>query len=87
MEKIETGEIITMIDDNGKTQDMEVLKTLALDGKEYAVVGYVEELQQKTDEEIDVFFLRVDNDEQLSLIENDEELEKVSAAFNEAKEE
>ncbi|WP_050184180.1 DUF1292 domain-containing protein [Domibacillus robiginosus] len=86
MEKIETGEIITMIDDNGYTQDMEVLGTLTLEGKEYAAVGYAEELQKKSDEEIEVFFLRVDDEEQLSIIENNGELEKVTAAFNEAEE-
>ncbi|KIL45385.1 DUF1292 domain-containing protein [Jeotgalibacillus soli] len=87
MDKIEVGEILTLMDENDKEQKMELLGTLILEGKEYVAVGFAEELQEESEEDFDVFLLRVDGDEQLSVIENDEEFEKVSAAFEEAREE
>jgi uncharacterized protein YrzB (UPF0473 family) len=87
MEKIEVGDIFTLIDENDQEQEIEVLGTMSLEGTEYAAVGFVEEIQEESEEDIDVFFLRVEDDEQLTIIESDEEFDKVSAAFEEAGEE
>ncbi|KIL48203.1 DUF1292 domain-containing protein [Jeotgalibacillus soli] len=83
-EKIEIGDILTLIDENDQEQEIEVLGTLSLDGMDYAAVGFVEEIQGETEEDIDVFFLRIENEDQLTVIEDDNEFEKVSAAFEEA---
>jgi hypothetical protein len=48
---------------------------------EYVAVGLVEDIQQETGEDIDIFFFRVEEDGNLSHIESDEEFEQVSAAF------
>lgn len=87
MEKIEVGDIFTLIDENDQEQEIEVLGTLNIEEVEYVAVGFAEEIKEETEEDIDVFFLRVEEDEQLSIIESDEEFDRVSAAFKEAEEE
>lgn len=84
MEKVEVGDIFTLIDENDQEQEIEVLGTMNLEGTDYAAVGFVDQIQEDSEEEIDVFFLRVEDDEQLSIIESDEEFDQVSAAFEEA---
>ncbi|WP_017381034.1 DUF1292 domain-containing protein [Paenisporosarcina sp. TG-14] len=86
MEKIEVGNIFTLIDDKDEEQEIEVLGLLSIDEIEYAAVSFAEESQEESEEDIDVFFLRVEEDEELSIIESDEEFEKVSLAFQEAQE-
>lgn len=86
MEKIEVGNIFTLIDDKDEEQEIEVLGLLSIDEIEYAAVSFAEDSQVESEEDIDVFFLRVEEDEELSLIESDEEFEKVSMAFQEAQE-
>jgi uncharacterized protein YrzB (UPF0473 family) len=46
-------------------------------------VGFAEDVRQESDEDIDIFFLKVDEDGDFSAIESDEEFDKVSAAFDE----
>lgn len=81
MEKIEVGEIFTLSDESDQEQEVEVLGTMNVEGAEYIAVGFVEDVQKETDEDIDIFFLRVEHDGELSYIESDKEFEKVSAAF------
>jgi len=83
MEPIKVGDIFTLMDENDQEQEIEVLGTLSIDGVDYAAVGFSEEILEETEEDIDVFFLRVEDDEQLSVIESDEEFDMVSAAFTE----
>jgi len=83
MEKIQVGDIFTLMDENDQEQEIEVLGTLSIDGVDYAAVGFTEEILEETEEDIDVFFLRVEEDEELSIIESDEEFEMVSSAFKE----
>lgn len=85
-EKIEVGSIITVLDEDDQEQQMEVLGLLTVDKTEYAAVGFIEDIQAETEEDIDIFFFRVEEDGELSFIENDEEFEKVSVAFSEAEE-
>ncbi|TDL83145.1 DUF1292 domain-containing protein [Peribacillus frigoritolerans] len=87
MDKIEVGEIFTISDENDQEQEVEVLGVLEVDGTEYAAVGFVEEIQQETDEDIDIYFLRVDEEGDFTAIESDDEFDKVSAAFDELMEE
>ncbi|OIK12736.1 DUF1292 domain-containing protein [Peribacillus sp. B-H-3] len=83
MEQIETGKVLQVEDENGGKQDVEVLGTINITGTEYAAVSLVEDIQEVSNEDIDVFFLRVGRDGNLTSIESDEEFEKVSAAFDE----
>jgi uncharacterized protein YrzB (UPF0473 family) len=82
MEKIEVGEIFTITDDNGEEQEVEVLGMINIEGTEYAAVGFVEDLRQEGEEDIDVFFLKMDAEGDLAFIEGEEEFEKVSQAFD-----
>ncbi|WP_369900564.1 DUF1292 domain-containing protein [Bacillus manliponensis] len=83
MAEIEVGEIFTLSDESNEEQEVEVLGVMSVEGAEYIAVGFVEDIQQETEEDIDIFFLRVEEDGEFSYIENDEDFEKVSAAFEE----
>lgn len=84
MEKIEVGDIFTLMDENDQEQEIEVLGALTLDGVEYVAVAFADEIDEDAvGEDIDVFFLRVEEGDQLSIIESDEEFDQVSAAFKE----
>lgn len=87
MEKIEVGEIFTISDENDQEEEVEVLATVDIDGTEYIAVCFVEDVQEDSEEDIDIFFLKVDEDGDLSALESDEEFDKVSAAFEEVFEE
>lgn len=87
MEKHEVGEIFTITDENNEDLEVEVLAAINLEGTEYVAVGLVEDIQEETEEDIDVFFLKVDEDGEFSAVESDEEFDKVSAAFDEIMEE
>ncbi|MDQ0859445.1 DUF1292 domain-containing protein [Bacillus sp. V2I10] len=87
MDKIEVGEIFTISDENDQEQEVEVLGVLTVEGTEYVAVGFVEEIQQETEEDIDIYFLRVDEEGDFTAIESDDEFDKVSAAFDELMEE
>ena len=87
MNKIEVGEIFTITDENDEEQEVEVLAAINLEGTEYVAVGFLEDIQEETEEDIDIFFLKVDPDGDFSVIESDEEFDKVSSAFDEIMEE
>ncbi|HEK9099002.1 DUF1292 domain-containing protein [Bacillus pfraonensis] len=81
MSEIEVGEIFTLSDESNEEQEVEVLGTMNVEGAEYIAVGFVEDIQTETEDDIDIFFLKVEEDSEFSYIESDEEFEKVSAAF------
>lgn len=83
MSKIEVGEIFTISDENDEGQEVEVLGAMEIEGAEYVAVAFVEDIQEEGKEDIDIFFLKVDADGDFSAIENDDEFDKVSAAFDE----
>ncbi|KKI90285.1 cyclopropane-fatty-acyl-phospholipid synthase [Bacillus sp. SA1-12] len=83
MDKIQIGEVFTITDENDQENEVEVLAAINLDGTDYVAVGFVEDLQNESEEDIDVFFLMVDEEGDFSPIESDEEFDKVSAAFDE----
>lgn len=86
---IENGEVLTVVDDEGVEQEVEVLGSLDLENQHYIAVAYLDELEDGENEieDLDVFFLQVKENDELSVIENDEEFEKVSSAFEAALEE
>ncbi len=83
MEKIEVGEIFTITDEKDQEQEVEVLAAINIEGTDYVAVGFVEDFQEETEEDIDIFFLKVDQDGDFTAIESDEEFDKVSSAFDE----
>ncbi|MBC6973432.1 DUF1292 domain-containing protein [Bacillus sp. Xin] len=87
MSEIEVGEIFILSDESNEEQEVEVLGTMNVEGAEYIAVGFVEDIQTETEEDIDIFFLKVEEDSEFSYIESDEEFEKVSAAFEKIMEE
>lgn len=84
MEKIAAGDIITFVDENDQEREIEVFETLSLEGTDYAAAGFVEDIQENTTEKINVFFLKIEDEEQFSVIEDEEEFRKISAAFEES---
>ena len=88
---IDTGEVFTLVDDEGTEQEVEVLGSLDLENQHYIAVAYLDELEDKDkdkeEEDLDIFFLQVNENDELSVIDNDEEFEKVSLAFEAALEE
>jgi len=83
LEEIKVGEIFTIGEEDDEEQEVEVLAAINIEGTQYVAVGFVEDLAEETDEEIDIFFLRVDEDGDFEAIESDEEFDKVSQAFDE----
>jgi uncharacterized protein YrzB (UPF0473 family) len=83
MEKVEVGEIFTISDENDEEQEVEVLGAINLDGTDYVAVSFVEDLKEETEDDIDIFFLKVDEDGDFTAIESDEEFDRVTAAFDE----
>ncbi|KPB06395.1 DUF1292 domain-containing protein [Bacillus sp. CHD6a] len=81
MEQIEVGDIFIVTDENDQEQELEVLGTMDVEGSVYVAVGFVEEIAKDTTGDVDIFFLKVEEDGELSEIETDEEFNKVSAAF------
>ncbi|WP_163099963.1 DUF1292 domain-containing protein [Peribacillus alkalitolerans] len=83
MAKVEVGEVFTISDENDNENEVEVLAAVDIEGAEYVAVSFVEDLQEETEDDIDIFFLKVDSDGDFTAIESDEEFDKVSAAFDE----
>lgn len=82
MDKIEVGEIFTISDEEGQEQEVEVVAAVTVEGTDYVAVAFAEDVKEDTEEDIDIFFLKVDNDGDLEAIESDEEFDKVSAMFD-----
>ncbi|MBY0121528.1 DUF1292 domain-containing protein [Bacillus sp. S/N-304-OC-R1] len=79
MKNIKEGEIFK----NDAGEEIEVLAVVNIEGSEYVAVAFVEDLQEENEEEIDIFFLKVNKDGDFTAIESDEEFDKVSSAFDE----
>lgn len=81
MDKVEVGDIFIVQDENDQEQELEVLGTMDVEGSTYVAVAFVEEIEKQTTGDVDIFFLKVEEDGELSEIESDEEFDKVSSAF------
>jgi uncharacterized protein YrzB (UPF0473 family) len=79
MGNIKVGEIFT----NDQGEEIEVLAVVKMEGTEYVTVGFVEDLQEEIEGDIDIFFLKVNQDGDFTAIESDEEFDRVSVAFDE----
>lgn len=83
LEKIEVGEIFTISDESDVEQQVEVLAVMDIEGTDYVAVSFLDDLQEETDDDIDIFFLKVDEEGDLDAIQTDEEFDKVAEAFEE----
>ena len=83
---IEIGEVFTLVDEDGSEEEVEVLGEVELEAGKYIAVAYLNELEdeKKSEEDLDIFFLSVDENDELTTIQSDEEFEQVSAAFEAA---
>ncbi|MBU7593045.1 DUF1292 domain-containing protein [Metabacillus halosaccharovorans] len=82
MDKIEVGEIFSITDENNEENEVEVLAAITIEGTDYVAVGFVDDIRDETDEDIDVFFMKLDQEGDLAPIESDEEFEKISSVFD-----
>lgn len=83
MEEVLVGEVFTVTDEEDNEYDVEVLATTQLNGTQYVAVAFVEDLEEDTEEEIDIFFFKVDKDGEFETIDDDDEFDKVSKKFDE----
>lgn len=81
MEKVQVGERFTILDEEGLENELEVLATMELEGTTYVAVSFVEDLETEDLDEIDLFFLKLDDEGDFVPIEDDEEFAKISNAF------
>ena len=83
MDKVEIGAVFTISDENTEEQEVEVLASMTLEDTQYVAVSFVEDLKLENDDDIDVFFLKVDEEGDFSAIDSEDEFDKVSSAFDE----
>lgn len=81
MEEVQVGERFTILDEEGLENELEVLATMELEGTTYIAVSFVEDLETEDLDEIDLFFLKLDDEGDFVPIEDDEEFAKISNAF------
>lgn len=79
--KLEVGETFKVLDENDHEQEMKVLGYLRVKETEYVAVSFIEDIQQDSEDDIGIFFFRVENDNSLGMMESEEEFENVSAAY------
>lgn len=82
MDEIKVGEVFTISDETEEDQSVEVLAKVTLEGTDYVAVSFSQDLQEDSEDDIDVFFLKIDDDRDITAIESDEEFYKVSEAFD-----
>jgi len=86
MSTVQVGDVFSMEDENGQEVEIEVLGLVTVEEVNYAAVAFSEDVQDDSKEDIDVFFLRVESEEELYEIEEDAEFESVSKAFQDLQE-
>lgn len=75
----ERDDLITLVDENGKEEDFEVIMTLEVEGNEYAILALVD----TEEDDAYVFKIIYEDEDEFSLvsIEDDEEYDNVVAAY------
>ena len=84
MSSIEVGDILSVMDRDNQKQKIEVIGLLTIEDKEYAAFAFADDGEAKNVKEVDVFFFRNVDGEELAELETEAEYEKVSATFLEA---
>lgn len=79
--KLDIGNTFKVLDENDQEQEMKVLGYLNIEDTEYVAVSFIEDIQEDSEEEIGIFFFRVNVDNNFVMMESEEEFERVSAAY------
>lgn len=82
--------VVTLVDEDGKEVNFEMLDRVNYEGNDYIVLLPIEEMEKGEDEEAEVVILRIedrDGEEVYVGIEDDEELENVFELFQQHLEE
>lgn len=79
--KLDIGSTFKVLDENNQEQEMKVVGYLTVEQTEYVAVIFLEDIQEDSEEEIGIFFFRLDEDKNFVMMESDEEFENVSAAY------
>lgn len=79
--KLDIGNTFKVLDENNQEQEMKVVGYLTVEQMEYVAVIFLEDIQEDSEEDIGIFFFRLDEDKNFVMMESDEEFENVSAAY------
>ena len=79
--KLEVGNTFKVLDENDQEQEVKVIGYLTVEEVDYVAVIFVEDTQEDSDEEIGIFFFRVEDGKNFVMMESEEEFERVSAAY------
>ncbi|MEK3954883.1 Protein of unknown function [Psychrobacillus psychrotolerans] len=79
--KLDIGSTFKVLDENNQEQEMKVVGYLTVEQMEYVAVIFLEDIQEDSEEDIGIFFFRLDEDKNFVMMESDEEFENVSAAY------
>lgn len=79
--KLDIGSTFKVLDENNQEQEMKVVGYLTVEQMEYVAVIFLEDIQEDSEEDIGIFFFRLDEDKKFVMMESDEEFENVSAAY------
>lgn len=79
--KLDIGSTFKVLDENNQEQEMKVVGYLTVEQMEYVAVIFIEDIQEDSEEDIGIFFFRLDEDKNFVMMESDEEFENVSAAY------
>lgn len=79
--KLDIGSTFKVLDENNQEQDMKVVGYLTVEQTEYVAVIFLEDIKEDSEEDIGIFFFRLDEDKNFVMMESDEEFENVSAAY------
>ncbi|MFC4559746.1 DUF1292 domain-containing protein [Virgibacillus kekensis] len=82
MDEIKVGEVFTITDESDEEHSVEVLSKVTLENTDYIAVSFVQDIEEESEDDIDIFFLKIDKDGDLSAIESDEEFDRVSEAYD-----
>lgn len=79
--KLDIGSTFKVLDENNQEQEMKVVGYLTVEQMEYVAVIFLEDIQEDSEEDIGIFFFRLDEDKNFVMMDSDEEFENVSAAY------
>lgn len=83
VDKIKVGDTFTISNDMTEEQEMEVMAIMTVEDTDYVAVSFVEDLTGEENDDIDIFFMKIDDDGDLDQLSSDAEFQKVSKAFDE----
>ena len=81
MEEVQVGERFTILDEEGLENELGGFGYNGVEGTTYVAVSFVADLKTQDLDEIDLFFLKLDDEGDFVPIEDDEEFAKISNAF------